>query len=215
MRIRGMAGTTTSIISWQGLVYLCLYSLLVGPLGIIGVSSVCAAQEAKPCLEHLKAEGIISTFQASDEELDRSNVGGASFSCDLFVRASVAKGALEDFRAGLLEGDEARMQKALAYPLRIVLDDPTTGKTARILTITNYRDWLNIKTKEMTKEQLQVVRCASLGNVTIVGRASFNPGFIIGDGLVFFSAKSAADIRVTSIHLMEITPEMLKRACPN
>jgi hypothetical protein len=116
MRILGMTGTTTSIIFWQGLVYLCLHSFLVGSLGIIAISSVCAAQEAKPCLEDLKAKGRISTFQASDEELDRMNVGGASFSCDLFVPASMAKGVLEDFRAGLLEGDAARMQKALAYP---------------------------------------------------------------------------------------------------
>ena len=215
MHIRSIFTTNISTLSWHAFLCLCLSSLLVGPLGIISISAVCSAQEAKPCLERLKAEGKMSAFRASDEKLDRLNTGGASFSCDLFVPASAAKDALENFRAGLLYGDETRMEKALAYPLRIVLDDSTTGKTARVLTIKNYQDWLTIKMKEMTNEQIQVVRCAWLGNVTIVGRGSFNPGFIIGDGLVFFSAKSTADIRVTSINLMEITPEMIKRACSN
>jgi hypothetical protein len=188
---------------------LCLFFVCIC---LLGRGEVCNAQQST-CLERLKASGAIHAVQPSDEKLDRLNVGNASFSCDLYVQASAAKDALEDFRAGLPKADKALMDKVLLYPVRVIIDDPATGQTKQTLTVKNYSDWATVQSKDLTKEQLKLVDCSELGNVTIVGRGSFNPGFIIGDGLVFFSTKNPKHIGVASIHLMQITPEMLNRAC--
>ena len=53
----------------------------------------------------------------------------------------------------------------------------------------------------MSNKQIATVARSWLGNVMIVGTTSFHPGFIIGNGLVFFSTANPKDVKVTLIDL--------------
>jgi hypothetical protein len=186
----------------------------VAALAVIA-GSTSMAQDDKHCLDQVYAKYDRNSAEAVfDKRYDRVNASDASFSCYLFIPASRARNAIESFRYGVIYQDRRSLDRAVRYPLTVILNGATGGSHKREkLTVHDYEEWMKIGQSEMTRAQKDVIRCSWLGSVSLVGGHSFNPGFIINDGLVFFSTSSAQDVRVTSVDLLPITDEMLKRAC--
>lgn len=182
--------------------------------------AVCAAaptsaQAPKDCLDKVYVKGSGSGIETTFDKLfDSVNGNNASISCYLYIPALKARDALESFRYGVLYHDKASLDRVFRYPLHVTISN-TSGNSAKqnSVIVHSFQEWSSLQDKEMTKSQLQVIRCSWLGNVSMVGGQSFHPGFIIGDGLVFFGTSDTKDVRITSIDLMPITTEMLTRSC--
>jgi hypothetical protein len=174
-----------------------------------------AAQAPKNCLDQVQVKGSGSRIEATFDKLfDSVNEGNASISCYLYIPASKARDALESFRYGVLYHDKASLDRVFRYPLHVILNN-TSGSSVKqnSVIVHSFQEWSALQDTEMTKSQLQVIRCSWLGNVSMVGGQSFHPGFIVGDGLVFFGTSDTSDVRITSVDLMQITSEMLARSC--
>lgn len=178
------------------------------------VSGLAWAQEApRDCLSRVYLRmGTAPTDPQFDKLFDQVSDGNISFSCYLSITASKARDAIESFRYSMLYHDKLRFDRSVKIPLTVIVDEPQGDRETRIM-INSYTEWAALQKTRMTDNQLNMIRCTWLGSVSLVGGQSFNPGFIIGDGLVFFSASSRSDVKVTSIHLMSITQDMLVAAC--
>ena len=190
------------------------YINLIAMTVIVALTST--AQTNKNCLDqiHSPSTKIAANTAAFDKQFDRVNASNASFSCYLFIPASRARDAIESFRYGVIYKDKLSLERAMQYPLTVILNESPGGSTGREkITVHNYDEWLKIQESKMTRVQREMIRCSWLGSVTLVGGQSFNPGFIINDGLVFFATNHAPEVRITSIDLVTVTDEMLERAC--
>jgi hypothetical protein len=195
----------------------------IGPLSLyfalllitVFAAATSAAQNPKNCLDQVHVKSGSSGNEATFDKLfDSVNGGNASISCYLYIPASKARDALESFRYGVLYHDKASLDRVFRYPLQVIMSNPSGSpvKQNRVI-VHNFQEWSTLQDTEMTKSQLQVIRCSWLGNVSLVGGQSFHPGFIVGDGLVFFGTSDISDVRIASVDLMPITSEMLARSC--
>ena len=157
------------------------------------LSPLLIAQTA--CLEGAASK---NTFDVS---FDRTNANHASFSCDLHVSASVARNVLESLRTGILYHDTVALNRALRYPVTVVL--PSSGKEGgeKQVEIHNAQEWYALQKSALNQDQLQAVVSSWLGNITVVGPSGFNPGFIIGNGLAFFKYVGPDQLAVRHINL--------------
>jgi hypothetical protein len=169
---------------------------------VTGSCAALQAQDVKDCVGKIHAKRPADAARSDfDKAFDRVNVNGASFSCDLFISAAQARDTVESFRYGILYHDQVHFNRAVRYPLDVVVGQTSGGATRKNkITVHDYKEWL-VQAKLMTKEQTDAVGRSWLGNVTIVGSASFNPGFIVDNGLVFFSTSVPGAVRVTLIDL--------------
>jgi hypothetical protein len=157
------------------------------------LSPLLMAQTA--CLEGAASK---NTFDVS---FDRTNATHASFSCDLHVSASVARNVLESLRTGVLYHDTVALNRALRYPVTVVL--PSSGKEGGEMQVEihNAQEWYALQKSALNPDQFQTIASSWLGNITVVGTSGFNPGFIIGNGLVFFKYIGPDQLAVTHINL--------------
>jgi hypothetical protein len=192
---------TTSLLPVLSRKFFTAIVWLLSAAVVIGRATLCA-QDTKDCLGKIRVKQAAGTSHADfDKVFDRVNVNGASFSCDLFVDAGQARDILESFRYGVLYRDQARFDRAVRYPLNVIVGQISGGSVRKNkIVVHDYKEWL-VQASLMTKEQTDEVERSWLGNVTIVGSTGFNPGFIIDNGLVFFSTINSANVRVILIDL--------------
>lgn len=167
---------------------LCRFLVVTGALSpLLMAQTVC-----------LKGAASKNTFDVS---FDRTNANHASFTCDLHVSASVARSVLESLRMGVLYHDTVALNRALRYPVTVIL--PSSGKEGgeKQIEIHNAQEWYALQKSALNPDQLQAVASSWLGNITVVGTSGFNPGFIIGNGLVFFKYIGPDQLAVTHINL--------------
>lgn len=172
------------------------------------------SQTKKPCLDYAYPKGETpGTELQFDTKFDTLNFHGASFSCGPAIAASKARDALESFRYGVLYQDKARLDNALQYPLTVRIFKTLAVEKPEVVTVHNAKEWLTLQKERMTTAQIEAIACSWLGNVDV--KAGYNsPGFSIGDGLVWFQRiHDSATVKVTSLNLMPLTPEMVARSC--
>ena len=176
-------------------------------------AGVARAQDNKPCLSYAYPNGQVPAADALfDNQYDK--ISGASFSCGPAIAASKARDALEAFRYGVLYHDKVRLDAALLYPLTVRINKTLEGsEKSEVVIIHNAEEWFALQKERMTKIQIAVIACSWPGNVTVTAGYS-SPGFFIGGGLVWFQRPhGSAKVKVTSLNLMPLTPEMLASSC--
>jgi hypothetical protein len=57
-------------------------------------------------------------------------------------------------------------------------------------------EWADFVRHKLNQRQLAAIESATLSDMMIVNSRAAGPGFILGDGLVFFSTRNAAHISV-------------------
>ncbi len=172
------------------------------------------SQTKKPCLDYAYPKGQTpSTELQFDTTFDTLNSHGASFSCGPAIAASKARDALESFRYGVLYQDAASLDKALQYPLTVRIYKTLAVEKPEVIIVHNSEEWSTLRRERMTDVQIEVIACSWLGNVDVTAGYT-SPGFSIGDGLVWFQRiRGSANVKVTSLNLMPLTPEMVATSC--
>jgi hypothetical protein len=173
------------------------------------------AQDDKTCLDYAYPKGEVPGSQGPfDKSYDALNIHGASFSCGPAIAASKARDALESFRYGVLYRDKARLDAVLQYPLTVRISKTLdAAEEPKVVSVHNFQEWSTLQKEEMTKIQIAAIACSWLGNVT-VSAGIRSPGFFINDGMVWFQRSAgSAKVKVTSINLMPLSPEMLTSSC--
>jgi len=166
-----------------------------------------------PCMERVYTKGEkVGPDQAFDVAFDKDKAG-RSFSCGPEMRASEARKAIESFRNGVLYRDQARMDSVLSYPLTArITKTLNVDENPAVVTIRSFREWSKFQEEHMDKNQIAVVACANLGNVSI--QAGRPPGFMIGNGMVWFSRYvGSPQVKVSSINLFPVDSEAFIKAC--
>jgi hypothetical protein len=179
---------------------------------LAGVPS--CAQDKKPCLDYAYPKGQTPGTEAQfDTTFDKLNVHGASFSCGPAMAASKARDALDSFREGVLYRSKARLDAVLQYPVTVRISKTLEVEKPEVVIVHNADEWATLQKERMSDVQIGVIACSWLGTVTVTAGYS-SPGFSIGDGLVWFQRiHGSAKVKVTSLNLMPLTPEMLARSC--
>jgi hypothetical protein len=188
-----------------------LCSAVLASLACGGVLSPVFAEG--PCMERVYAQGEKGEPDyAFDVAFDKDKAG-RSFSCGPEMRASEAMKAIESFRNGVLYRDQARMDSVLAYPLTARISKTLEiDEKPEVVTIRSFRDWSKFQEERMDKNQVAMVACANLGNVSIESGRS--PGFMIGTGLVWFSRYVGSPrVKVSAINLFPVDTEAFVKAC--
>lgn len=135
---------------------------------------------------------------AFDVEHDRDTVGGGSLFCYLGVTATQASRALRDFKAAVAEPDRLSAHSILTFPLEVVIPHTrSTAKQQKIPThmIRTRKEWVDFVRRKLNHRQLTAIESATLSDMMMVNSRA-GPGFILGDGLVFFSTRNGDQIKV-------------------
>jgi hypothetical protein len=105
------------------------------------------------------------------------------------------------------------MDRVLSYPLTArIRKTLRVDETPEVITIRNFRDWSKFQAEHMDKPQIAVIACANLGNVSI--EAGRSPGFMIGNGIVWFTRYvGTPQVKVSAINLYPVDPEGLVKSC--
>lgn len=136
---------------------------------------------------------------AFDVEHDKDAVGRSSLFCRLGVTATQAIRAISDFKAAVAEPDKLSANSILAFPIEVVI--PHTRSTAKqqeipTHTIRTRKEWVDFVRRKLNHRQLAAIESAKLSDMMIVNSRAAGPGFILGDGLVFFSTRTEGQIKV-------------------
>lgn len=160
------------------------------------------ARTTRDCFGKIQSlRGTHSPPSAFDIAFDQVNLYHVSISCALFIYASQARDVIGEFRYGVLYKDQAHFDRAVRYPITVVTGKRVGGAIhRRKIIVRDYAEWLPLA-KSMSKKQITSIADSWLGNVMVVGTTSFNPGFIVDHGLVFFSTSNPQEVKVTMIDL--------------
>lgn len=184
---------------------------------VVGLMAVVESRAGtnRTCLDYAYPKGETSgSAEEFDESYDTMNIHAASFSCGPAIASSKARDALEAFRYGVLYRDRARIDAVLQYPLTVRISKTLeAAEKPKVVSVHNFQEWSMLQKQEMTKIQIAAIACSWLGNVT-VSAGGRSPGFFIGDGMAWFQrSPGRARVKVTSLNLMPLAPEMLTRSC--
>lgn len=136
---------------------------------------------------------------AFDVEHDRDSVGGGSLFCRLSVTATQATRAISDFKAAVAEPDKLPAHSILSFPLEVVIPHKaSSAKRQKIptLLIRTRKEWVDFARYKLNRKQRAAIESAKLSDMMIVNSRAAGPGFILGDGLVFFSTRKENQIKV-------------------
>lgn len=164
------------------------------------------------CFERLHREQPKDAEYSFDLRFDMASAGG-SFSCDLDVRASDARKAIEDLRYGVLYQSMPHLHRAIRFPLNIsVFESLDVRAVARTVEVRDERALLEFIKTRFDGPTLTLIACANLRNVTIVkGRRD---GFMIAAGTVWFQREpNYRRPRVTTINLGPVPEKSLVDSC--
>ena len=147
-----------------------------------------------------------------DLRFDRVASGG-SFACDLDVRPSDARKAIDEFRYGVLYESELHLRRAIRFPvsvgIRKTLDVQEVGETVELRTVKEFIEFMKLR---LDAAHLTLTACANLRNVTIVKARSY--GFMLGAGTVWFHrSPNERRPRVTSLNIGPIPDKALLDEC--
>ena len=138
---------------------------------------------------------------------------GGSFACDLDVRPSDARKAIDDFRYGVLYESELHLGRAIRFPvsvgIRKTLEVQEVGETVELRTP---KEWIDFMKSRLDAAHLTLTACANLRNVTIVKARSY--GFMLGAGTVWFNrSPNERRPRVTSVNIGPLPDKALVDEC--
>jgi len=187
----------------------CIAMLAIVACCVVAVSAFAEG----PCMERVYTKGEkVGPDHAFDVAFDKDKAG-RSFSCGPEMRASEARKALESFRNGVLYRDQALMDSVLSYPLTARISKTLDlDEKPEVVTIRSFREWAKFQEERMDKNQIAMVACANLGNVSI--QAGRSPGFMIGNGMVWFSRYvGSPQVKVSAINLFPVDTEAFVKAC--
>ena len=186
-------------------------SAVVGAI-LSGVSAIPACAEG-PCMDRVYAKGETTGPNYAFDVAFRQGQSRQVILVGPEMRASEARNAIESFRNGVLYRDQARMDGVLNYPLTVRISKTLEiDEKPEVLTIRNFREWSKLQEERMDKAQIAMIACANLSNVSIEGGRS--PGFMIGNGMVWFSrCVGSPRVKVSSINLFPVGTEMFVKAC--
>jgi len=156
-----------------------------------------------PCLDDLPGDGATRVFDAS---FDR-NSQGRSFSCDIYVTASQAQQALEDFRFGFVYDSQAHIERSVSFPLRVSIR--AGGSEPKAMLLNDFSEWLEFKSGHFDKYERALIACSTLKNVRIYKR---DGGFSIGLGRIWF-VPSKDELKVSVITVAPLPRDTLHWLC--
>jgi hypothetical protein len=146
----------------------------------------------------VKVAGPTAAF---DIEHDKDTVGGGSLFCRLGITASEANQAIADLKRAVSAPDRFSVEAILKFPIEIVVPEKTPGgeqKDSTLLVHTR-AEWAEFVRHQLNNRQRKAIEVAKLSDMLIVNSRGAGPGFILGDGLVFFSTRNGK--RITVWHL--------------
>lgn len=141
----------------------------------------------------VKATGPTATF---DLEHDRDM--GASLFCLLGITASQANRAISEFKEAVAAPDRFAVGTILKFPVEIVVPKmmPDGKRKQSTLTVHTRAEWADFVQQKLNDRQRTAIQAAKLSDMSIVHSLAAGPGFILGDGLVFFSTRNTRHITV-------------------
>jgi hypothetical protein len=163
------------------------------------VAAICQGQSGFPFPVNdncsVKVTGPTAKF---DIEHDKDTVGGGSLFCRLGVTASQANRAISDFKAVVGAPDETSANKILKVPIEVVVYGmtPDGKRKDSTLMLHTKAEWAEFVRHKLNERQRAAIEAAKLSDMLIVNSKGAGPGFILGDGLVFFSTRNARRIVV-------------------
>ncbi len=157
-----------------------------------------------PCLGDLPGDETTRAFDATHDR----NFQGHSFSCDVFVTASQAFAALEDFRLGFLYDSKAHIERVVKFPLKVNV--MSEGKEPQELSIRDFSEWLKFKEHHFDKYERALIACSTLSNVRIYKR---DGGFSIGLGRVWFIFARGDGLRVRVVNVAPLRVDLWTSLC--
>ena len=190
--------------------------------GTLGSGAERPILQRAPCFDTLNelADGLYTDEDespGSDHDFDarfENPLSGGRFSCDIYIRASEARRALDLFRSGVLYDDQRDIEASVAFPLpvRVRPGAPGSDAPSELFELENFEEWLAFKNQYFTELHIAMISCANVRNVvTRVGRAGY--GFTIGPGTVWFKERflepdaDPPGVSVSGINLVLDYPE--------
>jgi hypothetical protein len=166
-----------------------------------------------PCLKSIYPPG--QPRNSADYQFDQNFEGDKSgaYSCQLGMRPSELRKALEKFRYGVLYNDAASIQAVVRFPINVRVSESLeiNAKITRIK-IRNTSEWFAFQNKYFSKTQTALVACAHLGNVTPLGGHS--PGVMIGLGEFWFQSFAGSwGVKLTAVNLDPVDAKELANSC--
>jgi hypothetical protein len=146
----------------------------------------------------VKVKGPTAAF---DIEHDKDTVGNGSLFCRLGVTASHANRAISDFQMAVVAPDKFPPDRIVKFPVEIVVygTTPDGKRKDSTLSVRTRAEWAEFVRLKLNDRQRAAIEAAKLSDMLIVNSQAAGPGFILGDGLVFFSTRNAN--RITVWHL--------------
>ena len=156
-----------------------------------------------------------NTRTGPEFQFDQTFAGdaGGAYSCDLQMRPSQLRIALDEFRNGVLYHDPRSLASVILFPIRVhVFDSLAVDGKKRAIVIRNVSAWYSFQQEYFTPIQKALVACSYLGNVTPTNGQS--PGVMVGlGGFWFQSFVGSWKVKLTAVNIVPITPAMLSKAC--
>ena len=146
----------------------------------------------------VKVAGPTSAFDLAH---DKDTVGNGSLFCRLGITASQANEAISEFKRAVAAPDRLPAQTVLKFPIEIVVygTTPDGKRKDSTLTVHTRAEWAEFVRRKLNDRQRAAIEAAKMSDMLIVNSRAAGPGFILGDGLVFFSTRNAN--RITVWHL--------------
>ncbi|WP_047497177.1 hypothetical protein [Terriglobus sp. TAA 43] len=145
----------------------------------------------------VKVTGPTTSF---DREHDRDTVNGGSLFCRLGITASKANQAISAFKLAVKSPGE-NPNAILKFPVEVILPGSAIhGKQVDSkFFVRDSTQWAEFVQNKLNEKQRAAIHAAKLSDMSIVNSRSAGPGFILGNGLVFFSTRDAK--RIVVLHL--------------
>jgi hypothetical protein len=173
----------------------------------------CTVAQEHRCLNRIYPPGESRTGANFRFDESFSGDAGGAYSCDLQMRPSELRIALNQLRNGVLYHDSKSIAAVMAFPVHAhVSDSLEFGAKTKTVVIRNVPEWYAFQRKYFTPIQKALVACSYLGNVTPTGGSA--PGVMIGLGAFWFhSFVGSWKVRVTAVNIDPITDKILAESC--
>ncbi|HXE07874.1 MAG TPA: hypothetical protein VN612_08265 [Acidobacteriaceae bacterium] len=139
----------------------------------------------------MKVAGETAAF---DLQHDKDTDGGGSLFCRLGITASQADRAISNLKMAVAAPSSPSVTKILRFPVEIVVYDGNR-KNSTVMLHTK-AEWVEFVRDRLNSRQKKAIGGAKLSDMMIVDSKGAGPGFILGDGLVFFSTRNPHHIVV-------------------
>lgn len=141
-----------------------------------------------------------------DLKHDKDTVGGGSLFCSLGITATQANQAISDFQLAVSAPNRLSAGAIVRLPVEVVVAPAKTphGKT-KTLMIYERAEWVRFVRNKLNGRQREAIAAAKLSDMMIVESQGAGPGFILGNGLVFFSTRNPKHITVWHLNTEDLS----------